>query len=768
MGSGQALANYTFEQHRFDSTSGVITRGDAEIRLEPVIANLLSFFLANPDRVISRQELMEAVWTGKVVSDDTINRGISVLRQALNPENKTAFIRTIPKRGYEATFSDLKHIVGDEHIGAETNDAENLLDSSALEDSAQTESFPSKVRRYWQVALSLLLVILVPALLVTTLQEQQSDDKPVKVTVAVLPFENTSADSADAYLGEGISDTIISTLSKQSDLSVIAKTSSFALINQNLTISEIGERLGARYVLEGSTQISNGELRVNARLIDVSTQAQVWSSGFNGKASDIFSVQDDIAQSTLIAVVGATMGLEAAPYRPEFKAYQQVMLGQHAMADQSNTGYKKAVEHFSRAIELDQNYALAYVLLAEVRSLLNTTDPLIHKYDSRDGAESVQDLLQTALQKEPLLSEGHALKGSLLLKQRKLDDAEAALDKALSIDPNNVEALADKARLHIERNQIESAILQARSAVKLDPQDSSLHQLLASTLWRHGRAEEALSIIRRNIENNPNASHNYTLLSRWSLQLGEVFDAMHYAVSEWQLEPDDASKHWAVCLMHIQTWNEDDGIRCINALLTKHPEFFEARHWRLLITGEPSESIRLIQSQVEEHPNVLYHKLQLAERYYVAEQWQSAINLLSPLYPELLSDSPQVNADSIWAARTLAAALVMTNEADQSRAIAEAGLRFIEQSRKLQAGGFTTGTGDVDFLVLLDRVPEAVARLREALDQGWVFYSYIFFKEPIAGLGDAEAFLKLGAQQQSRMQAVQARIASELGPDLGF
>jgi predicted Zn-dependent protease len=311
-------------------------------------------------------------------------------------------------------------------------------------------------------------------------------------------------------------------------------------------------------------------------------------------------------------------------------------------------------------------------------------------------------------------------------------------------------------------------VLEARKAIDHDPQNSSLRQLLARALWRSGRAEEAIAVIRENIDRNPEAQNNFALLSRWSLQLGDIPMAMRYGVNEWQLEPKNVHKHWNVCLIHIQAWNEVEALRCIDSLLEQNPDYFEARHWKLLIGGDVDADVKLIERQVAANPDVIYHRLQLAEAYLRQGLPNQATVLLSPEFPELQEQPARINAANIWAARMMVDAMTQSGDIENARVLAEAALAFIARSRKLQDGGFSSGVEDVYMLALIGREDEALDILQATVDKGWVFYSYFFFKIPPAALDQVERYLAIKSNLQIRMDSFQKTIAQQIGTNVGY
>lgn len=764
------MALYRFNDFTFDSLSGELASNNQQQRLEPSIARLLCFFLDNNNELLSRDRIIAEVWQGRIVSDDTINRAISILRQSLNPQQKTAYIKTVPKRGYKAMFTINEAAQQPLNAPEASPVVKPLTASDTTESNAGTTRHRSQP---WFIAAISIAIVAIALLSLMNpdkpLSEPAPPAEPATQTVAVLPFLDVSGNTQKAYIGEGISDTIISALSAQQNLQVIARTSSFSIAQEQSSIAHIAATLGADFILEGSTQLEGDKLKVSARLIDVDTEIAVWASTISRSFSDLLSIQEDISHSVLIAVSGSILGTTETKYQPTFEAYNEMILGRHALNLQSTEAVLEAKVHFEKAIELDSGYALAYIMLANSLMELNRINPQTQEYNAqRYSSEAIHQLIDSAITLQPLLSEAHSLKGKLYMQSRQYELARLSLDRATAINPNNAMALADLAVLNIRQNKINQAVITAREALLLNPQDNKLHQLLANALWHNGRAEEAIAVIRDNIAINPRAANNYSLLSRWTLQMGNAFDAMKYAVKEWQLDPDNPSRHWAVCLMHIQVWDEQKAEACIAALLSIHPDFYEAKQYRFILHGDHDGAIELISKQVEAYPNALYYKLQLASRLVINQQWQEAIPILSDLYPNLLTQNPTITASNIWGATSFADALKSTGEVVQAERILHAVLDFVDKSRKLQDGGYTSGIDDVLALALLGNMQEALDRLESAIDEGWLFYSYVYFKMPVQPLAENQRFQQLKQRLENKAEKFQQQIANQLGSEIGF
>ncbi len=756
------MNNYRFGNWHFDNISGELKQGDKIVRLEPTVSRLLIYFLEHQNKLITRDELMENVWQGRIVSDDTINRAISLMRQALNTPNKNSIIKTIPKRGYTAQFPETDTI--EQHSDVQH---QNVTSSNTQSDN---QTFLDHKARNKIVFLSIFGILIVTAIFIGMQQKGSVTNTKNNPVIAVLKFVDNSENENNNHIGSAISESIISMLSKQRNLRVVARTSSFSINQTEQSISNISEVLNAEFILEGSTQVFGTELRINARLIDVESETPIWSSTFYRLKEDIFSIQDDIAQSTLVAILGSLTKIDNPPYQPSFPAYQQVMLGQQSSSLHTKGGLQKAKEHYELAITLDPNYALAHVLLAKTLNQLNQISPVTQQYSGLlFSQQKIENLLIHAISLEPSLSEAYSLRGKIYLQENALDKAETSLQRSISLNPNNAEAYADLAKLNRRNNQIEQGIIFARKAVTLNPQDNQLNQLLAILLWRNGRAEEAVSVIKHIADIHPNAANNNSLLSRWYLQMGKGFEAMQYAVKEWELEPNNPDRHWGVCLMHVQIWDESSALKCIDTLLNSHPDYFEAKNWKTMILSENETSIDLSLKQIEEFPQARYYKLQLAQKINLAGNFKDTLSLLEPIYPELLTSTFEINARNIWGAWMLSHALMETEQVSQGNKVLNAILDFIAQSRVLKNGGYTTGVDDVVVHAILGNIDRAIEILEERVSNNWIFYSYAFFAMPATKeLAQDARFQMIKKQLQETMKIEQSKVKAQLGANIGY
>ena len=297
--------------------------------------------------------------------------------------------------------------------------------------------------------------------------------EPVELSIAVLPFVNMSADPGNEYFSDGISEELLNVLVKVDDLRVASRTSSFSLKGQNLSIPEIASRLGVNHILEGSVRKSGNTVRITAQLIDVSTDAHLWSDTYDRDLEDIFAVQTEISENIVAALTRTLVGegaasIAVAPPTENLRAYELYLEGRFNWQLRNQAGLTRAQELFEQAIELDPDFARAWTGLASVYAVMPN-------WMYVDPAET------------------------------RVLAAEAA-KKAIELDDNQPEAHAILAyELEGELRWAESHD-EYRKAIDRSPRQSNLHMWYAESLAYAGYASEALPYAQRAVELDPASS----------------------------------------------------------------------------------------------------------------------------------------------------------------------------------------------------------------------------------------------------------------------
>ena len=462
----------------------LIVGPDGEKRLQPKVMEVLAYLAQRPGEVVSREQLIRDVWSGRVVTDEVLSRSISLLRASLGDEPQNpSYIETIAKSGYRM-------------IAKVSNDG-------AVAESQQTVAGRAS-RNLVPFYLALTVALAVAGLwFLNGSQNLQQPTAPNSNALAVLPFENMSSDERDTYFSDGVSEEILNVLAKDPELLVVARTSSFQF-REDKDAREIGRLLNVAHIVDGSIRASGDEIRITAQLIRTQDGAQVWSMSENYRRSDVLAIQMDIAQAIATQLRGVVSEVDTfRRYQtPSVEAFDALLLGRDRLQNRTVASLREAARFFERAIELDPSYPLAYVGLADAYAL-------IHEYGDFLSAEEMlalaQPLLQKAVVLDPQLGEAYTSIGGLHRVRENYYDAEAAFVRAIELSPNYATARQWYGYLlSIQMGRIEEGLVQMQKAKELDPISPIINKNLADALNSAGRFDEAIEQYIRVMEIDPN------------------------------------------------------------------------------------------------------------------------------------------------------------------------------------------------------------------------------------------------------------------------
>lgn len=365
---------------------------------------------------------------------------------------------------------------------------------------------------------------------------------PNKPSIAVLPFDNMSGDPEQNYFADGIVEDIITALSRNRALFVIARNSSFSYRGKAVDIKQIGRELGVRYVLEGSVRKSGKRIRISGQLIDASSGSHLWADRFDGAEVDIFDLQDQITQNVVGTIAPRLELAEIARIRHKpteiLDAYDCYLRGMEAFHQFTEVANQSAIAYFSRAFELDPQYAAAYGMASRT-------------YGQRKGFGWINDLEQEAAEAIRLAriaaslgrddATALAAAGFTLILYGEAVDGDAFLDQALVVNPNLAwawhtsglsKAITGKPWLSVER---------ATHAMRLSPQDHqqfAMQSALALGHYLMGSDDEALVWSEAALRENPKFLIAATVNAASAAQLGKAEDAQKAMIRLRQLDPN--------------------------------------------------------------------------------------------------------------------------------------------------------------------------------------------------------------------------------------
>jgi TolB-like protein/class 3 adenylate cyclase/Flp pilus assembly protein TadD len=346
--------------------------------------------------------------------------------------------------------------------------------------------------------------------------ERMAHPLPDKPSIAVLPFTNMSDDPAQEYFADGMTEDLITDLSKVSGLFVIARNSVFTYKGKAVKIRQVAEELGVRYVLEGSVRRSGDQVRINAQLIDAASGGHIWAERYDGSLSDVFGLQDQVARKIVaVLAVQLTAGEEQRVARKETEvpeAYDAFLQGWQHYLRQNPENFRKAISYFEKALELDPEYPRAYAALAATywqswKRFWSERVGLQRWHDARVEAEK---FLEKAKRRPTSLT--HQLAADMLSQRQRHEEAIAEAERAVALDPNDADSyMALAGALSLAGRPDEARQLVER-AMRLNPHypPSYLYQLGVAQFGTE-RFEKAAASLERATALNPD--------DRWSFRL---------------------------------------------------------------------------------------------------------------------------------------------------------------------------------------------------------------------------------------------------------
>lgn len=457
-----------FDQFSFHASKLELRKNGERLPVKPKSLELLAYLLEHRDRVISKDEIFEVVWQGRFVSDAALTTTVKELRRALGDTGKDSrYIRTYYGRG-------LRFIAPAEHL--------------AFADGISEPIAPAEGTQKLRV-------------------EPQLNTDALPSTLAVMPFD-VMAKEADAHLlADGLADDLIHALSRYHHFAVIARLSSFALRDSGFDAREIGQSLGARYLLQGTLRLSDNQLRVTIRLSDTSKGTEIWTERYDRAISDLFEIQDEITQLVVAAVAPSVSELERMRSRQkapsDLTAWENYHRGVEEMYSFETSKQDDAVRFFEKAIQTDPAFSQPYAGKAYALNI-KCSGVVYH-----DG---------------PLFSPGRF--------NTDLEAAMAAAQTAVRLAPRNALPWFVLSRTEVLRGNSEAAIDAARTAIDLNPFSFSAQIGLAIALLHSGRMVEALEPIETALgwrKAGPFVWVAQALRAEVLALLGEVDGALEYS-----------------------------------------------------------------------------------------------------------------------------------------------------------------------------------------------------------------------------------------------
>ena len=392
-------------------------------------------------------------------------------------------------------------------------------------------------------------------------QKDEASIRPIqsetgKPSIAVLPFDNMSDDPDQSYFSDGITEDIITDLSKVSSIFVVARNSSFTYKGRSVKTQEVCTDLGVRYVVEGSVRKSGNKVRITAQLIDGTTDGHIWADRYDGTLEDIFELQDEVTCQIVDALRMRLLPEEKQAIQnvptTNVEAYDLYLKGRQHFHYGSKKNFHKAQDYFNRAIECDEAYAQPYCGLADCGSFLTT--------EHGGGRATLVDAMGAAakaIELAPDLAEGHASLGLLLSTTGEYSGAEEEFKIAVGLDPNLYEAHYYWGRTCFAQGKLEEATEHFEKAWERSPGDPQTPSLLLAVYRSLGRkkdlehaARETVKVGLQKIEAEPDNWRACLSVAFGYLNLGQFSDVGDLLQRVLENNTDDSIVNYNVACLY--------------------------------------------------------------------------------------------------------------------------------------------------------------------------------------------------------------------------
>ena len=523
---------YEFGPFRLDSAKRLLWHNNETVHLTSKCFDILLALVESNGDVISKDELMKQIWPDSIVEEGNLTYNISVLRKTLGERaDEHRYIVTVPTRGYQFVASAIEV--------SPLSTKEVALAPPDFTDRDKGEAQGRQVNDIGRHTLVFGVLALAVAAVIGVgwyiLWGRGTAEQPPISKVAVLPLANGTGDPEIEYFADGVSDSLINSLSQLPGLKVIAQNSSFRYKGKEIDVREVARSLGVDAILMGRIVQRGENLLISVELVDARDKTQVWGEQYDRKASDLLAVRQELARD-IVGKLGLRLGGEderrlTRGDAANTEAYQLYLKGRYFWNRRTGVNIKKAIEYFQQAIERDPNYALAYVGLADCYVVLE-------EYAGTPTSETepkARAALQRALQIDESLAEAHAslamiennswnfreaegeFKRAIELKPNyptahhwycffltevrgRFDEAMGEIRLAQQLDPLSLVISISVAIIHETRGELDAAIEESKKVLELDPNFPEAHRVLGVVYRQQGRYEEAIAESEKAVE----------------------------------------------------------------------------------------------------------------------------------------------------------------------------------------------------------------------------------------------------------------------------
>jgi TolB-like protein/DNA-binding winged helix-turn-helix (wHTH) protein len=510
-----------------DPTDDSLSRQGASVKIEPRLMQLLICLASSAPQVVSIEKMLSEVWGGVVVGPASVYQSISQLRKTLGDnDSPPRYIETVARKGYRLV-APVKRLTQDPA----------LVQPVGLRSDLPAGAAPLLERRPKRWLTGALAAVLL-AIGAIVYRFGAPPTQPEHDSIVVLPFVDLSAARDETPFCDGLTEELSSWLAQLPQLNVVARTSAFAFRDKVEDVREIGRRLGTTHVLEGSVRRNGDALRVTVKLVATKSGYEIWTNSYDASRDDVLGVQEQIARAVAtnleVRLTQNTLHRFDARRSENGQAYRLYLIARHHLLQRTLADNTKAIELFSKVIELDERFALAYVGLAT--AYLNQRYFIDRPITAI--AADVEPLLAKAQHLQPDLAELYATRGALETEKLRPVAALRDLKRAVQLDPNSRDAVAELGFLYLTSGEPRDALASYTRAGVLDPLSGNLQAQRCMALHDLAQFDEAELVCERARALEPKSMWTYAASSWLGEARGRLDDALKWNQAALERSPD--------------------------------------------------------------------------------------------------------------------------------------------------------------------------------------------------------------------------------------
>ena len=611
--------------------------------------------------------------------------------------------------------------------------------------------------------IGLLLIAVVFLVLDNYVLDRQPGTQSVAAdrSIAVLPFRSLSSRQQDAFFADGIHGDLLTQLSRIASLDkVISQTSTERFRDRTQSIRDIGRELGVVNVVEGGVQRAGDRVRINVQLVDSRTDRNLWANSYDREltAENLFDIQSEITREIVAALHGVLNEQDETRVenRPtaSLAAYEEFSRGRKRIVSRSADDIRAALQHFEKAVEIDPEYALAWVGIADANAMLIDYAGA----PPESGMEAQKQAVDKALALDPLSGEAYANLGLLNFRLGNPDASDENFMRSIELSPNYATAYHWYSLLLVSLDRREEALQMARKALVLDPMAPILTQNLATNLIELSRYAEAEDVLLDGIHHNPQFAGFYAVMGNMHDVRGNLADAALWMEQAVRLRPTAPTWISQTCFLHMQLGNDEAAEACVADLENRFPQWPPVQRAMLMLArGEIDSAETLVASMAETHS--FGARIRAFMYPYVGET-DALFALYQELFPDLMGEQ-DVTVQPSNVVNVVRAGMLLYATGDLPRAnyLFDSALNAMATMSRFGTSGI--GLLDAEIHAWRSEPSRAITALRDAIQSGYSSPAWYLTNRPFDNVENDAEWRQLVTQAEAQRERLLQRYLAD-------